>query len=121
MQILTYSTPGGGWAFDDDRVGLDREPFVAGADTLITELSGGKKQVSLTFSGIKFPSAKIRLDMVDGDPTNGTNYVVGMSVGRPDLEGRKLWLCPALNLYFTALAADGKSPAAVYVDYAPVG
>ena len=25
----------GQWVFDDDRVGLDKEPFVAGADTLI--------------------------------------------------------------------------------------
>lgn len=31
------------WVFDDDRVGLDREPFVAGADTMIdtaVELKG---------------------------------------------------------------------------------
>ena len=34
MVIYPYRDAGL-WVFDDERVGLDKEPFIAGADTLI--------------------------------------------------------------------------------------
>jgi hypothetical protein len=42
----------GMWVFDDERVGLDREPFVAGADTMIdtaVALKRGKVKESVYF------------------------------------------------------------------------
>ncbi len=105
--IETYRTSTGSWVFDDDEVGLVREPFVAGADTLIETISGGKPRVSLTFSDKPFPTAKLTLDKVKGGPATGTDYHCR------EMDAA-LWLCPALNLYFP------KSPKVIYVDFKPV-
>lgn len=107
--IETYRTDSGLWVFDDDTVGLVKEPFVAGADTLIETISGGKKRVALTFSDKPFPSAKLTLDKVKGGPKTGTDYVCR------EMDNAALWLCTALNLYFP------QSPKVIYVDFKPVG
>ena len=55
------------WVFDDDRVGLDKEPFVAGADTLIDlaierqGITNAKDGFLMLFSAIPFPSADLQL------------------------------------------------------------
>jgi hypothetical protein len=76
----------GMWVFDDPRVGLVREPFVAGADTMIdrvvADIPNAEQGFTLIFSASPFPGHQHRLDWKRGDIK---------------LEG---WLCPALLLYF---------------------
>jgi hypothetical protein len=49
----------GMWVFDDERVGLDREPFVAGADDiidlLVAEIPDAKEGFRLIFAASPFP------------------------------------------------------------------
>jgi molybdopterin-binding protein len=53
----------GMWVFDDERVGLDKEPFVAGADTMIDTavalkgIENADKGFLMVFSADPFPSA----------------------------------------------------------------
>ena len=92
----------GQWVFDDERVGLEREPFVAGADTIIdvaTERLGiadAGKGFLLLFSGERFPGVDLELTWVRAE--------MGRNVYR--WEDREGWLCPALLKYFDG--APGK-------------
>ena len=86
------------WVFDDERVGLDREPFVAGADTMIDHvlalkgLEHPEKGFRLVFSAGEFPKYDVRFDWVrQGD---GGNWCKSQEY---QMEG---WLCPALLKYF---------------------
>jgi len=86
----------GTWVFDDERVSLVREPFVAGADTILDLLSAGipdaEKGFRLTFSAQPFPG--YQACFIRGrDEFEGTWY----SWPERDIEG---WLCPALFKYF---------------------
>ena len=88
----------GMWVFDDERVGLDREPFVAGADTMIDHvlavkrLENPERGFRLVFSAGKFPKYDVKLDWVrEGD---GGNWYKSEEY---QMEG---WLCPALLKYF---------------------
>ena len=49
----------GMWVFDDTRVGLDKEPFVSGADTmidvLVADIPNAQKGFRLLFSATPFP------------------------------------------------------------------
>ena len=49
----------GMWVFDDPRVGLSQEPFVAGADTIIdrivADIPDAERDFTLIFSGTPFP------------------------------------------------------------------
>ena len=87
----------GQWVFDDDRAELVREPFVAGADTLIDRALAAKgihgdDGFQLTFSATEFPVYDYRFTWVrEGD---GGNWYHSQEF---ELEG---WLCPALFKYF---------------------
>lgn len=103
----------GGWAFDDDAVGLFREPFVAGADTAIDKIVkhfGIKTdKIKMTFSKDEFPEYQVKLiyDGFDGIPSwegGGDYYKI-----RDDNFDLRMWLCPALLKYFNI------SPAEIYV------
>ena len=103
----------GMWVFDDDRVDLQKEPFVGGADTLIdvaTERKGIENAESgflLLFSATPFPGADFQLNWVRAD--------MGGNVYRwadEDMEG---WLCPALLKYFE------EPPAELYVQLKSAG
>ena len=56
----------GMWVFDDPRVGLVQEPFVAGANTMIdrvvADLPDAERGFILIFSNTPFPGHQIRLD-----------------------------------------------------------
>ena len=80
----------GQWVFDDPRVGLVREALVAGADTLLDKLSNNAERATVLFSANQFPGSE-RLRLMRSDKT-GSDYV--------HESGHKLWLCPALFLYF---------------------
>ena len=92
------------WVFDDASVGLNKEAFVSGADTLLDKISQGKDQVLINFSSSEFPGYKLKLDYTSGKAKEGTYY-------RCEQLQQDLWLCPALNKYFS------KSPKQIYLDY----
>jgi len=97
--ILPYRSMGG-WAFDDNAVGLEREPFVAGADIAIdkiVEYLGIKTdKIKMTFSKDKFPGHHIKLEYITLDPfEDGQFYSI-----HDDNFDLELWLCPALLKYF---------------------
>lgn len=86
----------GMWVFDDPRVGLVQEPFVAGADTMIdrvvADIPDAEKAFTLIFSAIPFPGHQFRFNWQRED--GGGHWYRSEEL---DMEG---WLCPALFLYF---------------------
>jgi hypothetical protein len=102
----------GTWVFDDDRHGLSREPFVAGADTIISKMveavPNARTGFKLIFAEFAFPGAQLGVTRTsDGDGTSGTYY----RAEKLDLDG---WLCPALLHYFP------KPPAKIFVKAEPL-
>jgi hypothetical protein len=85
----------GAWVFDDARVGLDKEPFVAGADVIIDDLvaslPNAARGFTLVFAAAPFPGHQVKL-IKFAEEYGGTWY-------RADT-GREGWLCPALFKYF---------------------
>lgn len=84
------------WVFDDPNVGLVKEPFVGGADTMIdvatAPIPNATKGFLAIFSASDFPDAQIVLERVRED-RGGNVY----RWKEKELEG---WLCPALLRYF---------------------
>jgi hypothetical protein len=68
----------GMWVFDDLRVGLVQEPFVAGADTMIdrvvADIPNANKGFTLIFSSTPFPGHQHRLDWLRADDDGGNWY-----------------------------------------------
>ena len=86
------------WVFDDPRVGLVREPFVGGADTIIDAAVAAK--------GIKNPNAGF-LALFSEGPFPGADMELtwqrhegGGDVYRWEGQNMEGWLCPALLKYF---------------------
>ncbi len=86
------------WVFDDARFGLEQEPFVGGADTMIDTLTAhipdAKSGFRIIFSASAFPGYTARLEWVRPE-LSGNVY------RSPEL-GMEGWLCPALFKYFDA-------------------
>ena len=76
---------------DDPVTGLDREALIAGADTIIEELSLGFPRFTLLFSEDNFPGAILHLKLLRPEGA-GHTYKTD--------DGKEAWLCPALLLYF---------------------
>ncbi len=95
----------GMWVFDDPRVGLVQEPFVAGADTMIdrvvADIPEAEKGFLMLFSTTPFPGHQVKLEWRRGD--GGGNWYYAPQL---DMEG---WLCPALFKYFS------EAPREIYV------
>lgn len=90
----------GQWVFDDKAVGLDKEPFVAGADDMIDMLVGNKKSCVLIFSKDSFPDATHSIKNIGANAGgSGTDYY------SEELQ-HELWLCPALLKYFETPPAN---------------
>jgi hypothetical protein len=85
------------WVFDDEKVGLLREPFVAGADKIIDQLvaniPNAEAGFSLLFSARPFPGYQVKFDWRREE--YGGNWYYNAEL---DMEG---WLCPALLKYFS--------------------
>ncbi len=68
----------GSWVFDDERVGLVQEPFVAGADImmecLVADIPGAANGFVLIFAGAPFPGHQHRLDWLRTDGDGGNWY-----------------------------------------------
>ena len=99
MAIYPYKDSGL-WVFDDERAGLEKEPFISGADTLIDRaleavgIKGGESGFRLVFSSGEFPGYNFVFGWVrEGE---GGNWYRSEDF---DMEG---WLCPALLQYFDA-------------------
>src|SRR5437016_744002 len=86
----------GMWVFDDPQVGLDKEPFVGGADTIIdlavAELGirDAENGFLLLFSADPFPGYQMQLTWARQE-MGGNVY---------NWNGMEGWLCPALLKYF---------------------
>ena len=97
------------WVFDDARVGLDKEPFVSGADTMIDQavagIAGADQGFALVFSEHPFPGNQLSLEWRRSE--GGGDWYFS-----PELvqEG---WLCPALLHYFP------QAPRRIYVQVKP--
>jgi len=98
------------WVFDDPARGLAREPFVAGADTIIdlatAQIPGAARGFILLFSAVPFPGAQICLKRLKGDRQRGNTYFCA------ELE-TEAWLCPALYQYYQ------RAPSAIYAQFQP--
>ncbi|HEX7862467.1 MAG TPA: DUF6717 family protein [Verrucomicrobiae bacterium] len=86
----------GMWVFDDEDVGLVREPFVSGIDVMIDRLvaniPNAEKGFRLIFSPEPFPGYSVKLEWRRTE--YGGNWYFSPEY---KMEG---WLCPALFKYF---------------------
>ncbi len=86
------------WVFDDDRVGLVREPFVSGVpeiiSVLVKDIPNAEKGFKLLFSANPFPGYQAELVWIKEE--YGGNWYRWK---KHNLEG---WLCPAMFKYFGA-------------------
>ena len=78
------------WVFDDESVGLDKEPFVSGADEVIDLMVAG----TLIFSDRPFPGHQAVFERRREEFGGWWYFSAAL-----DREG---WLCPALFKYFEA-------------------
>jgi len=110
MVIVPYKYEGM-WVFDDLAVGLSKEPFVAGIDTLIDKATAKIPQAEhgfrAIFSAMPFPGANFKLEWRRED--SGGNWYYS-----PEFQ-QEGWLCPALFKYFTS------APREIYVKVEPRG
>jgi hypothetical protein len=95
MIIVPYRY-NGTWVFDDEAVGLRREPFIAGVpemiDSLVKDIPDAVDGFRLYFSANPFPGHQKKLTWIRGDSLG--NYY---RLDDPPLEG---WICPAMFRYY---------------------
>jgi hypothetical protein len=99
----------GTWVFDDPAVGLSREPFIAGIDTMIDKavasIPNAEKGFRAIFSAGQFPGSDFKLEWRRAE--SGGNWYYSEQF---KMEG---WLCPALLKYFPT------APREIYVKVEP--
>jgi hypothetical protein len=109
LSVIHPYKVGGVWVFDDPRVGLVQEPFVAGADEVIdrmvAEIPNAEAGATLIFSARPFPGSQYEFHWRREE--YGGNWYYSP---RFDMEG---WLCPALFKYFE------QAPERLYVQVKP--
>ena len=109
INIISPYRHHGMWVFDDARVGLAQEPFVAGADTwidrVVRDIPDADKGFNLIFSASPFPGHQFQLDWRREESRGNWYYSAQLNI-----EG---WLCPALFLYFD------EAPKHLYVQVKP--
>ncbi len=109
MMVIYPYRHEGMWVFDDDRVGLVREPFVFGIpemiDAFAVDIADAQDGFRLLFSAQPFPGFQEELIWVRAE-YEGNWY-------RSSKLGSEGWLCPALFKYFD------KAPEKIYVRLEP--
>jgi hypothetical protein len=99
----------GTWVFDDERVGLAREPFVSGApeliDRIVTGIPNAEKGFRLYFSARPFPGGAHTLAWRRGDRTGNWYYSAEFEA--------ECWLYPSLFKYYRV------APRTLYVKAEP--
>jgi hypothetical protein len=97
------------WVFDDPRVDLVQEPFIAGADVVLDRMTANipnaHKGVTLIFSAAPFPGHQHEFRWSREESAGNWYYSPEY-----DAEG---WLCPALFKYFET------APDRLYVQVKP--
>jgi len=95
----------GTWVFDDPAVGLKREPFIAGIDSMIdkvvADVPNAERGFRVIFSASPCPGYTLNLEWRRSESSGNWYYCGGFA-----MEG---WLCPALFKYFAA------APGEIYV------
>jgi hypothetical protein len=108
MVIVPYKYEGV-WVFDDAAVGLSKEPFIAGIDTIIDKATANIPDAEhgfrAIFSARQFPGANFKLER--GRAESGGNWYYS-----PEFK-QEGWLCPALFKYFR------NAPREIYVKLEP--
>jgi len=106
LQTLVIHRQHGTWVFDDDRFGLDREPFVLGMSQIIDAViakhcNPGHSSYRVIFSDGAFPNHHGYLEKFDVEMA-GAWYTLQDDRDRhiPFDEALKGWLCPATLHYF---------------------
>ena len=110
IQVIHPYWDEGDLVFDDDSVGLRREPFVCGTDDalgiLAAAIPGCEKRFTLLFSHVAFPTHQLVADRCEAEA--GGYWYEWKAI---DVRG---WLCPALFKYFKSapekLYVEIKSP-----------
>lgn len=96
LQVIFPYQFEGTWVFDDDDKGLDKEPFVFGADTIIdqmvVDILEAESGFKLLFSHAPFPGYQVHGEWIREEMGGNWYRVSGFGI-----EG---WLCPALLKYF---------------------
>ncbi len=109
MVIAPYKW-NGMWVFDDPNVGLNKEPFIAGIDTMIDKMTAdipnAQRGFCAVFSAQPFPGYTEKLEWRREE--SGGNWYYSPHF---KMEG---WLCPALFKYFP------KAPKEIYVKPEPL-
>jgi hypothetical protein len=103
MTVFPYRDRGQ-WVFDDESVGLKREPFVFGVpemiDAFVKDIPNARHGFKLYFSAMPFPGYRTSLSWMR-EEYEGNWY-------RWDATLEEGWLCPALFKYFE------KAPEKIY-------
>lgn len=96
MMVIFPYRHNGMWVFDDEAVGLVREPFVSGIpemiDQIVANIPDAEKGFRLLFSASPFPAFQHELTWLREE--FGGNWYQWDTT---HMEG---WLCPALFEYF---------------------
>ena len=99
------------WVFDDEAVGLDKEPFVCGIpemiDYLTRDIPNAQDGFRMLFSAQPFPGFQEKLTWVREE--------MGGNVYWSETLQADGWLCPALFRYFNQASAE------IYVKAEPLG
>lgn len=98
LVIRPYRGESGTWVFDDEKLGIEREPFVEGIPEMIDHLlkkagiANPEAGFRMLFSAKPFPNCSAKLVWVRTE-FDGNWY-------RMEETGMEGWLCPALYRYF---------------------
>jgi hypothetical protein len=97
LHVYRYN---GMWVFDDEAVGLNREPFVCGVPEVFDQLLLAKgitgDRFNLLFGESKFPGHDLHATWVR-EESGGNWYATSIGEG---------WLCPAMFNYYDQAPRD---------------
>jgi hypothetical protein len=117
MNVINVINPykwNGMWVFDDPAKGLDKEPLVCGADTMMDILAGENESAMVVFSSVEFPDHHFYIDWAaPGNPMEPNSRDDGDWYIAPEFHNHRMWLCPALLKYFD------NPPSRIYVKSSP--
>ena len=109
LMVIAPYKHNGMWVFDDPAVGLNKEPFIAGIDTMIDKMTANIRDPQngfrAVFSASAFPGYTEKLEWRRSE--SGGNWYYS---DHYKMEG---WLCPALFKYFA------EAPKEIYVRAEP--
>ena len=117
------------WVFDDERFGLNQEPFLWDASDFITAIVGkDAKSATLIFSEKLFPESNVILARTwtgEHVAESGCEYLARypfnlvepghIAFNLDQMVEKCVWLCPAMTHYF----GSGRAPEFIYGQVVP--